>query len=149
MNSERQKHVTRERIRWLGPTLLSLAVALAGCTNPAQSEDTAQGTYTLRNVNGQQPPVAVDDGAGGTMEITGGAVRLLGSGNCELDRDLRVTSGGTPSTVNEAHSCTWSRRGSALFLTLTDGGGAVPSTYDETRGSISLTYQGVDMVFMR
>lgn len=141
--------MTRDRIRWIGPALLGLTVALAGCTNPAQSEDTAQGTYVLRTVNGEQPPVTIDDGTGGTTEVTGGAVRLLGSGNCELDRDLRVTSGGTPSTVNEAHPCTWSRRGSALFLTLTDGGGALPTSYDETRGTISMTYQGVDMVFMR
>jgi hypothetical protein len=128
---------------------VALAVLSAGCTNPAQSEDTAQGTYTLRTVNGEPPPATVDDAVIGTTEITGGAVHLLGSGNCEMTRDLRVPSGGATSTVNESHPCTWSRKLSALFLTFTDGGGALPTTYDETEGTISMTYHEVDMVFMR
>jgi hypothetical protein len=139
--------VTRHRNYRLIPVLAALAVA-TGCTNPAQSEDAARGTYLLETVNGAEPPVTVEQGAAGTTEITDGAVRLEGSGDCSFERTLRVTSGGSTTTSVDAHACTWLRNGSALFLTLADGG-ALPTTYDETRGSIALTYQGIDMVFVR
>lgn len=118
------------------------------CSDPIAGNDSARGDYTLVSVNTTQLPVVVSDDGTTQIEVTGGSARLRADGSCDVRRELRTTTGGSNTTDTDAHDCTWTRNGAALFLTLSDGG-VYPGTWDETALTLDLLIEGEQHLFAR
>jgi hypothetical protein len=83
------------------------------------------GTYTLRTVNNQQPPVILYADPTGTQEVLGGYIRLDRNGNYTDVVTLRDTPpGGVPGQpYDDIIDGTWALSGDQLQLTdVTDPG---------------------------
>ncbi len=119
-----------------------------GCSDPIEGNDTARGDYTLVSVDAGQLPAVVSDDGTNRVEVTGGGAQLRADGSCDVHRDLRTTTDANATTSTDAHDCTWTRNGAALFLTLS-GGGVYPGTWDETAFTLQLLIEGDSYLFAR
>jgi hypothetical protein len=127
-----------------------IAAALAGmaCSDPIEGNDTARGDYTLVSLDATPLPAVVSDDGTTRVEVTGGGAQLRADGGCDVRRELRTTTGGSTTTSTDAHACTWTRNGTALFLTLS-GGGVYPGTWDEVAFTLELLIEGGQYLFAR
>lgn len=133
-----------------GARWIVIAATLAGvaCNDGIAADDTARGDYTLVSVDGAQLPAVVSDDGSTVVEVTAGRAQLHADGTCDVRRDLRTTTGGDASTSTDAQGCTWTRSGSAIFLTL-NAGGVYPGTWDDTVFTLELAIQGGTYLFAR
>jgi hypothetical protein len=93
-----------------------LPLTLSGCGDSTGPGSVA-GTYTLRSINGDPPPVVVDEGIGFREEITAGFIRLNSGGTFTSTHTYRITSGGSTNEVPLTISGTYSRSGDEITLT--------------------------------
>jgi hypothetical protein len=100
------------------------------------------------SVDAEQLPAVLSDDGATRVEVTGGNAQLRADGSCDVRRQLRTTAAGGTSTSTDAHGCTWTRSGSAIFLTL-DGGGLYPGTWDDTAFTLELLIEGGSYLFAR
>src|SRR5215212_10307686 len=88
-------------------------VALAACgsdssTNP--NNDTVEGSYSLRTVNGQPLPYTVQAN-GNTLVLTSDVMTIAAGGSWTEVTSYRLTSGGQTTDEVDADSGTWTRSG--------------------------------------
>ncbi len=132
-------------VRWI---LIGATLAVAACNDPIEGNDTARGDYTLVSVDDAQLPAVVSDDGTTQVEVTSGTAHLDADGSCTIRRELRTTAGGSSGTSTDSEPCTWTRTGTALFLTL-NAGGVYPGTWDETAFTLELLIEGGMYLFAR
>jgi hypothetical protein len=118
------------------------------CNDSIAGSDTARGDYTLVSVDTAQLPAVVSDDGDTTVEVTSGSAQLRADGSCAVRRELRTTTASGTTTSTDAHTCTWTRAGTAVFLTL-GSGGVYPGTWDEVAVTLELLIEGGSYLFAR
>jgi hypothetical protein len=89
----------------------ALTMGASACQDTTNPSSVLSGTYTLRSINGQTPPVTVD----ATTEITGGYIRIDRDGTYSDVLTYRDLSSGisTDETING----TWALSGNTVEFT--------------------------------
>jgi hypothetical protein len=103
----------------------ALSIGASACQDNTSPGAVLSGTYTLRTVNNQQPPVILYADPTGTQEVLGGYIRLDRNGNYTDVVTLRDTPpGGVPGQpYDDIIDGTWALSGDQLQLTdVTDPG---------------------------
>lgn len=103
----------------------ALSIGASACQDNTSPGAVLSGTYTLRTVNNQQPPVILYADPTGTQELLGGYIRLDRNGNYTDVVTLRDTPpGGFPGQpYDDIIDGTWALSGDQLQLTdVTDPG---------------------------
>jgi hypothetical protein len=97
----------------------ALSVTASACSDTTSPGAVLAGTYTLRTVNNQQPPVIIYADPTGTQELLGGQIRLDQNGNYTDVVTLRDTPpGGSPGPAyDDTINGYWSLSGNTLTLT--------------------------------
>ena len=104
----------------------ALSMSVSACQDTTNPSSVLSGTYTLRTINGQAPPVPISaDPVSGTTEIVGGYVRIDRNGTFTDVLTYRNTPvGGVPGQpYDDTINGTWALSGNSLELTdVTDPG---------------------------
>ena len=89
----------------------ALSMGVSACQDTTNPSSVLSGTYSLRTINGQTPPVAID----ATTEITGGYIRIERDGTFTDVVTYRDLSSGvsTDDTING----TWALSGNTVEFT--------------------------------
>lgn len=87
-------------------------LALSACDSSTSDPEGVAGTYTLRMVNGERPPVMVWSGTGGNIQVTDADVRLDEDGGAFVELTTRV--GGTAQST--IYRGTYEQTGDVLEL---------------------------------
>jgi len=97
----------------------ALSVGAGACQDNTSPGAVLSGTYTLRTVNNQQPPVILYADPTGTEELLGGYIQLNRDGSYTDVVTLRDTPpGGAPGQpYDDTIDGTWSLSGNQLQLT--------------------------------
>lgn len=116
--------------------ILAAAAALVALTACGDSTgpNAHVGVYTLQTINGQNPPVVVDQDATTTVEVTSGVVTLNENGTFSDRIDFRVTEG--TSVVNDFDIATGTYTLSGNTVTFNVAGGG---SYSMVLSGITLT----------
>ena len=98
----------------------ALSMSVSACQDSTSPSAVLSGTYTLRTVNGQQPPVPISaDPVYGTTELVGGYIRINRDGtfvDVVTYRDTPV--GGAPGQpYDDEIDGTWSLSGNTIEFT--------------------------------
>ncbi len=99
-------------------------------------------------MDGSALPGTLSETASEKVEITSGSLVLGRNLQCMLTRQFRTTTNGTALVTSETDACTWTRTGSAAFLTI-DGVGAIPGTWDKDAATLDFTIGGHVLTFVR
>ena len=113
-------------------SILFILVA-AGCGgDKSTAPKRLEGTYTLRTVNGAQPPVIVyDDPASGQRgEIMSGSITLSSGGTFSSPWSFRITDNGTVGNYSETCTGTFTRTGNHIVMTEDDNQSFCGGQYD-------------------
>jgi hypothetical protein len=104
--------------------LLVLAMALTttltavGCSDSTGPAGSLAGTYSLRSVNGSQPPVTIISGGGYSLEVLSGNIVLDAQGNYTGTVRYRETEPGLqPVQYDDTIIGYWTLSGNELTLT--------------------------------
>jgi hypothetical protein len=130
--------------------LLALALpALGACSDIAGSSDVEElfGTYQLITVDGDPPPVIVDQDATATLEITAGTVTLSEDGFVDATT-TRLTVNGVPTTEITTAQGTWSLSSRTVRFTPDDDSGEYTMTWDEG-DKLTQVFEGHVLVYQR
>jgi opacity protein-like surface antigen len=104
----------------------ALSMSVSACQDSTNPSSVLSGTYTLRTVNGQTPPVPIQaDPINGTTEIVGGYIQIDRNGTFTDVLTYRTTpSGGVPGQpYDDTINGTWALSGNSLeFTDVTDPG---------------------------
>jgi hypothetical protein len=98
----------------------ALSMSVSACQDSTNPSTVLSGTYTLRTVNGQQPPVPISaDPVTGTTEIVGGYIRIDRNGTFTDVLTYRNTPvGGVPSQpYDDEINGTWALSGNTIEFT--------------------------------
>jgi hypothetical protein len=90
----------------------ALSMSASACQDTTNPSSVLSGTYTLRTINGQTPPVAVD----ATTEIVGGYIRIDRNGTFSDVITYRDASVGS-STYDDSINGTWALSGNTIEFT--------------------------------
>ncbi|HUF50854.1 MAG TPA: hypothetical protein VMN60_08485 [Longimicrobiales bacterium] len=101
--------------------LLLTALVLTACSDSTGPEATVVGSYSLRTINEQAPPVTIYQDSQGRVEITGGSVNLNADGTFTDRTDIRIVSGTTSLADTEIASGTYVHSGGTVQLRTSDG----------------------------
>ncbi len=100
-----------------------LAMTMAACGDDDDDNPTTPtnitGTYTLRTVNGQQPPAMIFQAPGFRLDIRSAALTLNSGGTFDMTIGFRETDGtttGTPDDYEEDFTGTWTRTGNTIQM---------------------------------
>jgi hypothetical protein len=94
----------------------ALTMSASACQDTTNPSSVLSGTYALRTINGQAPPVAVD----ATTEIVGGYIRIDRNGTYSDVITYRDVSAGN-STYDDTINGTWALSGNNVeFTDVTD-----------------------------
>ena len=93
----------------------TLSVSVSACQDSTNPSSVLSGTYTLRTINGQTPPVAVDV----TTELVGGYISIDRDGTFTDVLTYRdISSGGVPGpSYDDTINGTWALSGNTIELT--------------------------------
>jgi hypothetical protein len=108
---------------------MAVPLAVAGCGDSTGPGGSIAGTYELRSINGDPVPVLLEPGPP-QEEITGGFVRLNANGTFSARHTLRITSGGSSTTLTEDINGTYSRSDNDITLTFEDPDGSGTANID-------------------
>ena len=107
---------TGRRLALLG----MLAMAITGCGGDDDGGGTAPtnitGTYTLRTVNNQNPPVTVFELPGFKVEVLGATLTLAADMTWDQVISVRETEDGVADEYDDPYSGTYTRTGNTLRL---------------------------------
>ena len=104
------------------------------------------GVYTLRTINGQNPPQVVAQNSSGILEFTAGVVSLNADGTFSDRTDFRFTSGSTVTTDFVLVVGTYQRDGDNVTF-FASGGGSYSMAYAGT--SLTQVEEGITLVYRR
>ena len=130
--------------------LLALALpALGACSDIVGSSDSEEliGVYQLISVDGDPPPVIVDQDATATLEITAGTVTLSEDGFVDATT-TRLTVNGVPTTEVTTAEGSWSISGSTVRFTPNDDSGQYTMTWDGAN-KLTQVFEGIVLVYQR
>lgn len=107
---------------------LAMLVTVTGCggDDAPNAPENITGTYTLRTVNGNPPPVTIaeytDESGSYKLELLGGSITLEQGGSYRDNHTLRETIDGVVQPPEEAPGTgTWARDGNTVTLRAADG----------------------------
>ncbi len=112
----------------------ALTLGAGACQDNTSPGAVLSGTYTLRTINNQQPPVILYADPTGTEELLGGYIQLNRDGSYTDVVTLRDTPpGGVPGqSYDDTINGTWSLSGNQLQLTdVTDPGNPYYATVSD------------------
>ena len=99
-----------------------LTLAALGCgddESPTAAEADPVGVYALLSVHGTPLPATVESD-GSTFEVLSGQFSIAANGTCNATISVRPVGGGDTEAMG--NTCTWTRSGSQLQVTWTNGG---------------------------
>jgi hypothetical protein len=128
--------------------IASLALfAFTACSkDPASPSTSVVGAYTLQTVNGSGLPFVVQ-AAGPRIEVVSETLVLNAAGAFDAATVLRTTNGTTVTTTTDNEAGTYSIAGTTA--TFRDSGGAVEATGTIGGGKLTLTQEGLALVFVK
>jgi hypothetical protein len=124
-------------------------VALAACGD-SPTEPTAAslaGTWTLQTVNGAAVPATVAGSGANRTDVSKGSVVLTAAGSYTQSVDLVTYTSGQPTTNTLGDAGTFSVSGSTITFTSSAGGS--PQTATVNGSSMSLSFQGSTVVYVK
>ncbi len=124
-----------------GIRALAGALLLAGCgSSDPLAFDPITGRFYLLSVDGQHPPLVLDDGSAGgpQVELVGSLFELAADGTFTWPTDLRLTDGSDVTYETETISGTWSGDEAGLLF---DPDSAEVAQFGGTIASRRLTLQ--------
>jgi hypothetical protein len=96
----------------------ALAVSGASCSDSTGPGDSLAGTYTLRSINGVNPPVLIYQDATVSSEVVSGQILLDAAGNYQGTIRYRDTyTGSQPQLSDDLTTGYWSLSGNQIALT--------------------------------
>ena len=104
-------------MRRLATILLVLAAAACGGDKP-NAPKRLEGTYTLRTVNGANPPTVIydDPASGQRAEIISGSITLGSDGTFSAPWSFRLTDNGAVTNHSETCTGTFTRSGNHVVM---------------------------------
>lgn len=92
----------------------ALSLSLSACQDTTNPSSVLSGTYALRTINGQTPPVQID----ASTELVGGYIRIDRNGTYQDVLTYRDISGGVAGpSYNDTINGTWSLSGNSIEFT--------------------------------
>lgn len=101
--------------------VLGLAAAACGGDDGINEPASIAGTYVLKTIDGQTPPVVVVDEPGLKLEVVSGNFVLAANGSFSTTVVLRITENNQVSTESESFTGTYTVTGSTVNFTYSDG----------------------------
>ena len=126
-----------------------LAASVSACGDSPSGLTTTgghAGTYSLRTVNDQALPATIESDASGRVDVASGSVVLRADGTFTDQTEFRLVSGTSSTTETDVITGTYTRSGSTVQFSPSDGGVYSMSftggnTLTQTIGTFVLVYR--------